>query len=264
MIGDLDLSAVEEGDTVYLQSSAVKTMSKQLLAVKSPFILVTGDCDEDVPNDIFTESEFQEFIESEKILHWFSQNSVGVHKKLTQMPIGLDYHTRASSDKWGARMNPVGQEKEILALKGAAKPFYERQPKAYANFHFSMSGKYGHDRVDAKNSIPSDCVVYEPSRVTQSETFQHQIEYAFVVSPHGNGLDCHRTWEALVLGCIPIVKTSALDPLFSDLPVLIVDSWSQVNREMLSDTLKEYRNRQFNYDKLTLKFWVDKIRDFSP
>jgi hypothetical protein len=118
--------------------------------------------------------------------------------------------------------------------------------------------------VNAKNSIPADCVFYEPSRVTQSETFQHQIEYAFVVSPHGNGLDCHRTWEALVLGCIPIVNTSALDPLFSDLPVLIVDSWSQVNREMLSDTLKEYRNRNFNYDKLTLKFWVDTIRDFSP
>jgi hypothetical protein len=264
IIGDLDLSAVEEGSTVYLQSSAVKAMSKQLLAVQYPFILVTGDCDEDVPNDIFTESEFQEFIGSEKILHWFSQNSVGKHAKLTQIPIGLDYHTRASSDKWGPRMNPIGQEQEILALKGAAKPFYQRQPKAYANFQFSMSGKYGQDRMDAKNSIPADCVFYEPSRVTQSETFQHQIEYAFVISPHGNGLDCHRTWEALVLGCIPIVKTSALDSLFSDLPVLIVDSWSQVNREMLSDTLKEYRNRQFNYDKLTLKFWVDMIRDYSP
>lgn len=257
IITDLDLSAIEEGSTVYLQASAVKAISKQLLAAP-PFVLVTGDCDEDVPNDIFTESEFQEFIESDKILHWFSQNSVGKHPKLTQIPIGLDYHTRASSDIWGPKTTPAKQEKELVSLK--KKPFYQREPKAYANFHFSMSGKYGHDRTDAKNSIPADCVFYEPSRVTQSETFQHQIDYAFVVSPHGNGLDCHRTWEALVLGCIPIVKTSPLDPLYKDLPVLIVDSWSQVNRELLLATVKDYQNSQFNYDKLTLKYWVDMIQ----
>ena len=32
--------------------------------------------------------------------------------------------------------------------------------------------------------------------------------YKFALSPEGNGIDCHRTWECLYLGVIPIVKKS--------------------------------------------------------
>ena len=45
------------------------------------------------------------------------------------------------------------------------------------------------------------------------------------MSPQGNGLDCHRTWEALILKTIPIVRTSSLDPLYEGLPVVVVHEW---------------------------------------
>ena len=80
------------------------------------------------------------------------------------------------------------------------------------------------------------------------------------ITPHGNGLDCHRTWEALCTGSIPIVKTSAIDSLFTDLPVLIVKDWSDVNMELLTKTIKEFKTKKFNYDKLLLKYWIDKIK----
>ena len=34
--------------------------------------------------------------------------------------------------------------------------------------------------------------------------------YAFAISPIGKGLDCHRTWESLILGQIVIVQTTLL------------------------------------------------------
>ena len=34
---------------------------------------------------------------------------------------------------------------------------------------------------------------------------QHYAKYQYVLSPPGHGLDCHRTWEAMLLGAIPIV-----------------------------------------------------------
>ena len=40
----------------------------------------------------------------------------------------------------------------------------------------------------------------------------------FALSPGGTGPDTYRTWEALLVGTIPIVKTSQLDNLYSDLP----------------------------------------------
>ena len=66
---------------------------------------------------------------------------------------------------------------------------------------------------------------------------------AFVVSPRGHGYDCHRTWEALALGCIPIVKHSPIDHVFDHLPVLIVREWSDVNRELLVQTLDSFANK---------------------
>jgi hypothetical protein len=87
----------------------------------------------------------------------------------------------------------------------------------------------------------------------------NMIDYAFVVSPHGNGLDCHRTWEALCLGCIPIVKTSGLDPLFEDLPVWIVNSWSDVTEENMKAKINEFRERTFRYERLELSYWRDRI-----
>ena len=164
---------------------------------------------------------------------------------------------------WGKQMSPLEQEHMLDEIKTNAKPFYERQVKAYSNFHFSMGTKFGHDRLDAKSSIPEEVVFYEPTSIERIESWKNQSLYAFVISPHGNGLDCHRTWEALCIGCIPIVKTSGLDPLYEDLPVLIVNDWSLVNQELLNKTIIKFKDIKFNYNKLTLKYWMNKIRAYK-
>ena len=88
-----------------------------------------------------------------------------------------------------------------------------------------------------------------------------QLKYHFVVSPHGNGLDCHRTWEAIMLGCIPIVKSSSLNRLFYDLPVLIINEWDELNEELLIKTLKDFSSKKFNMKKLTLNYWTEYLNN---
>lgn len=57
----------------------------------------------------------------------------------------------------------------------------------------------------------------------------------FVVSPWGEGPDCHRTWEALAAGCIPIVRVHpGLANLFTNEPVLTVMDWSELTPELLT------------------------------
>jgi hypothetical protein len=115
------------------------------------------------------------------------------------------------------------------------------------------------DRPDAYNTIPKELVFYEPVKTQRNNCWINMARYAFVVSPHGNGLDCHRTWEALALGCIPIVKSSGIDPLFDELPVWIVKEWSDVTADAMRIKIEEFRNRNFNYDKLTVGYWKSKI-----
>jgi hypothetical protein len=62
----------------------------------------------------------------------------------------------------------------------------------------------------------------------------------FVLSPAGNGLDCHRTWEAMYLGAIPIVKDADWPFRNYDLPVLIVDNWHDLQDTNLADWNPKY------------------------
>jgi len=55
-------------------------------------------------------------------------------------------------------------------------------------------------------------------------------EHSFVVSPEGNGVQCHRTWEALHSGAVAIVTQTgtAVDSLYGGLPVVILQNWKQL------------------------------------
>jgi hypothetical protein len=58
--------------------------------------------------------------------------------------------------------------------------------------------------------------------------------HQFVVAPRGNGWDTHRLWEALYLGCVPIVESGPLDSLYAQLgTVLIVKDWATVTEASL-------------------------------
>lgn len=252
---------------IYVCSSSISYFKETVLTVLyKPFILVGGDCDETIPNDVFqSEAEFLHFIENPNLIHWFSQNLVRKHYKMTNLPIGLDYHTMSSSTQWGPMTSPFDQETLIKTLKNTSLPFWERKLQCYANFHFLMTTKHGYDRKDAFKTIDKGLVFYEPTHIPRAETWKAQCEFAFVICPHGGGFDCHRLWEALILGCVPIVKKSNIDELYQDLPVLIVDRWEDITDDLLKSTIAKFQNikESFKYEKLTLKYWMKKIKSFS-
>lgn len=259
----IDLSKIKENSTVYITGSAVSEFAKHLDEIQNKFILVSGDCDETIPADIFSDDEFNKFINSEKIIHWYSQNCTKTHPKLSIIPIGLDYHSTGDRDK---NMSPVQEEQMLNDIIKLSKPFYEREKKCYSNFYLNKDKpyKYYYNRRNAVDKVPKELVTYEMERVTKNISFTNQIKYAFVISPHGNGLDCHRTWEALCLGCIPIVKKSPIDRLYTDLPVLIINNWSDLSQDLLNNTISDFKDRKFNYEKLKLKYWMDKIKTGNP
>ena len=92
----------------------------------------------------------------------------------------------------------------------------------------------------------------------QSEYFNNLNNYKFIVSPEGNGIDCHRTWEALYLKVIPIVDRNYVTEYFSKLfPMVLVDDWKDFNTEGLEDT---YKNADWkNYNLLDFSNFISYI-----
>ena len=232
-----------------------------------PFVLFTYT-DSTVPDDNMEKST--EILNSPNLLHWYAQNLVKHdNPKLTIIPIGIDYHTiaehKSGYEWWGPKETPVQQEKLLLELNQTAKPLSQREKKLYCNFYNSINrypNRYGaKDRADALEEISEELLINQKENIPRAGTWKKMSETAFVLSPHGNGLDCHRTWEALALGCIPIVKKSSIDPLYNNLPVLIVDNWSDINQELLDKTINDFTNKTFNLDTITYKYWIDTIKN---
>ena len=261
-------SKIQRGSTVYVCNSAFRTFRDHVLpTISAPFVLVSGDSDIAMPYGAFTEEEFQAFVSDPRISHWFCQNLMISHPKMTPMPIGLDYHTISRVGEvhpWGAGKLPLDQEADLIKAMQEAPPLQERHIYCYSNFHHAVFsiGSRG-DRKEVVEKVPKDIMFYDPVFTSRDIAWNHQSFFTYVLSPRGGGYDCHRTWEALCLGCIPIVKSSGLDPLFQGLPVLIVKDWSELSRPVIQDALVQFALHDFSKEKLLLSYWTDLFRQKS-
>jgi len=254
-----DLSKMFDFCTLYICNSAIQNLAQNMDKIKHKFILVSGDSDDVNYEGIFESyDDFLKFVSNDYLIHWFCQNSAVKHNKISNLPIGLDYHSA------GNGKTPIEQEEMLINIKNQSNPFDQRIHKCYINFKEAPDFyKYGYDRKDALEALPKNLCFTEHD--VRDKCWKTQSEYAFVVSPFGNGLDPHRTWEALILGCIVIMKkyNDDFSNVYSDLPVFIVENWTDVTEELLEETIHTFRNKNFNYDKLKLKYWVDEINSYK-
>ena len=70
-----------------------------------------------------------------------------------------------------------------------------------------------------------------------------------------------RTWDALALGAIPIVLHSTLDRTFAQLPVLLVDSYSNLTAPMLQEHYERFLQKEkWDFSRLTTAYWAGLVR----
>lgn len=255
----ISVSQLEKGESLYLDANLVIPFYKKFWRyVKNPIVIVSGN--QDINFDTMTD-DITSLLKEEKLIKWFSQNMALEHPKCIQVPIGLDYHTLAShigiNHPWGKGMMPIIQESILMQIP--RKEWQERHPAAFCNWHFFADRG---DRKEVLQKADKKCLYLPQSYQQRTESWFVQAQFSFVCSPQGGGLDCHRSWEALCLGCVPIVKSSGMDSLWDGLPVWIVKDWSEVTLEMCVQKKQEFAEKlqEFNSPRLTLAYWLNLIR----
>ena len=79
-----------------------------------------------------------------------------------------------------------------------------------------------------------------------------------VVCPRGNGIDCHRVWEVLYLGRVPIVKRERAMRYFEELPILFIDDWNHLrNIDFIEDQYLQVKTHQTRM--LDIDYWKERI-----
>ena len=248
-----------DGMSIFIGSDYLQYFVTSILdRITNKFILVSGMSIKTCPVEALDQSSFFKLINNKYLVRWYSQNNViKNYPSIIQIPLGLDYHSLYNNPKKWEKISdgksPVEQEKYLINVINNSKPFYERINKIYVNFEVTAD-RFGQRKDCLKKIHPSLLAMYQEKQ-KRTQTWINTTKYVFVVSPYGQGMDCHRTWEALILGSIPILKSKEFINMFKDLPVLFVEDWDKITQQLLDDTIEKFKTMNFNYDKLTLEYW---------
>eukprot|EP00284_Hemiselmis_tepida_P011856 CAMPEP_0174932404 /NCGR_PEP_ID=MMETSP1355-20121228/35681_1 /TAXON_ID=464990 /ORGANISM="Hemiselmis tepida, Strain CCMP443" /LENGTH=774 /DNA_ID=CAMNT_0016178813 /DNA_START=153 /DNA_END=2474 /DNA_ORIENTATION=+ len=164
--------------------------------------------------------DFEEHLNSPKILHWFAVNCFWKSpatrprpSKLTCIPIGIEN-----------RYNSVGKDPVRYVERLHEEKNTSMERKLVMTDVFELSG-IKPEREHLKRFVLQKDYVTQVPRKSWNQWASAVQNHNFVFCPWGHGLDTHRTWEVLLLGSFPVVRNSTLDSLYVGLPVLVVSSW---------------------------------------
>ena len=69
-------------------------------------------------------------------------------------------------------------------------------------------------------------------------------------------MDCHRHYEALVAGCIPIMESNPLTiQKYKGLPVLYTKDYSEITRDYLESIYESFLNTTYDFSSLFLSYY---------
>ena len=91
--------------------------------------------------------------------------------------------------------------------------------------------------------------------------FSTLSNYKFIISPEGNGIDCHRHYEALMYGCIPIIERNPLtEKKYKNLPVLWTTDYSEITEEYLNNVYEDFLKKEYDFSSLFLSSYQFQIQ----
>lgn len=241
-----DPAKVPAGSVIFATAYTIEEFLEKIHPkIKNPYILLT----------LYYGPVFgmRRYVEDPKIIAWFGQvnREAVLYDKFTVIPLGVLrddalFENRKNINDLFIQLQRVQKNKLLYMNFTVHQGRFDGRGDIYNHF---KNKSFCTARKPNFNPMPAAFIQ------CMKETAQHK----FVISPEGDMHDCYRHWESLLVGSIPVVHTSPLDPMFEDLPVVIVEDYKQVTEEFLNAQYNEMKHRSYNYRKLYMQYWVDKI-----
>jgi hypothetical protein len=175
-------------------------------------------------SDLGIDSSYISFIDNLKIKKWYCQNRYIDHPKLSSIPIGI------ANSQW-----QHGNQNLISKIKNENN---EKKYLVYKNFEIGTNPVKREicNQITNINGIP---MTYK----LDNENYWRMISKSvFTITPPGNGVDCHRIWESLYLGTVPIVEDHECFSQFKHLPILFIKDWNTITIPFLKDAFNQYKD----------------------
>ena len=186
-------------------------------------------------------------------------------RRTQPLPIGIDFHTLEKGRGWGLPPTPwYDQLEELVLIRLRSPDLVRRETKLLVSWSPHSVTSNRHAEVSAGSIISRPDLYAEARRSpvcdivqgSRSAVWKTMADYAFVFVPIGNGLDTHRLWEALALGCIVIAQDSPTAREFATyFPIVLTTDLESVSLEDL--TTWQRTHCAASLDSLRLSGWLE-------
>ena len=209
-----DLHTVKFGDVIYIKCDLVNHFIKHIYpSIHTSVILLSGVGDTPV---IFNDRMIN-ILNDDKLIAWGGHNLLCYHPKIIHIPSGVPHPTYIDHDI----LNNSVKNKIEFNNKNS-KVFIRYMSKT----HISRSNYLDHlSKNDIYNVINQ--------KQSFSDYLQSINENKFALCVRGNGYETHSFWEILLMGSVPIILTSCRDEFYSQFPCIIVNSYDEINKDLL-------------------------------
>ena len=126
------------------------------------------------------------------------------------------------------------------------------------NIHTDERRRFN-NKINRKNIIKTleNNLIYN-NLINFTDYFINLPNYKFIISPEGNGIDCHRHYEALLAGCIPIIEyNDKIEEKYHGCPILYTTDYSEITEEYLNKKYLEMLDTEYNFEKLYLSYYSE-------
>lgn len=199
--------------------------------------------------DYPVDEKYEKYID--RFPKWYGQNVISNNKKFSPIPIGLenDY------------VNKAVEKKQMLFKTSSHHIDTSPSKIMYVNHNIGTNPSERQKPYNIFCTNEWSTVEHSGGIDYQQSYYSKILQHSFTLSPPGNGLDCHRTWEILYLRRIPILKNiGRTEELYSDLPVVLINDYEEITFDFLNIKLNEIKHKNFNFDKLKFSYWENIVK----
>ena len=235
-----DLSEIEGTESSFDDTASLKLLARELDDSNEPPVVIMSHGDLVPSRDLLSEI-------ARRAAMVFSINLTEENDRIRAIPLGLENMSR----------NVNGRLRDYFHHQGDS----ESSPRTRDVFTAFEPDNNPSVRGPLVEILRESRFGWNSRRMPPNRYREAVKESLFVLSPPGRGLDCHRTWEAIYLGAVPIVLEGSLPRgLLENLPVHTVSGYESFLNLPHRDMVEIFHEvRSIDASKAYMPFWVETV-----
>tara|TARA_Y100001960_G_C14718523_1_gene851091 strand:+ start:395 stop:1852 length:1458 start_codon:yes stop_codon:yes gene_type:complete len=242
-------------DIIFCKTDFLDSLFEKLKDQTNDITLITGNSDYGINESLVSKKP-------NCIKKWYAQNVEYSTSFIEGIPIGIENHEMCKVEGHGQGWPHAAEKINLLVKNSVKKIKIKPSKKIYCNF--SIETHHSRKKVldICKQSEHITVETYEShekmKELSYSKYIENILDHEMIICPRGNGIDCHRIWESLYLGRVPVVEKSLTTSFFNSLPILFVDDWNELlDIDLMNKKYDKVKNNSL--ELLDFNYWKNKI-----